>query len=186
METAPSAIDYETRATNLSASAIGVVGLKLLGIHLVARILETLPFLYNAWKDPGLFGGSYPVSSLMLQVGVQLAIALLLLLAARPLARMLFGGLGDGPLEVGPAAWMGIVVAGVGLMFLIFSLDEGIRGIVTIVGRMHENIVQRFPTPIRAVELLELLLPIAKLALGLLLFLRPRWIVGQWMRRAAI
>lgn len=192
-DTAHGPIDYASTAAaaHPSAVAIGVVGLRLLGIHWLMSVITTLPYLLlQLWQgsSPAVYGGDNDQMAWMIgSISTYLISALTLIIFAKPIASFAFAGRPQAePIAAGPLTWLTIAVAAVGMAFVVFSLESGITGIVALSSRILANVRQSVPTPIEPYELFMLLVPIAKIGLGLALLLRPRWIVGQWMRHVRL
>lgn len=179
----PATIAYEQPALEVhpTALAIGIVGLKLMGVWMLVSTLTSMPAIVSFFFQMNEFS-----TAGILAIACPLVAGTTLLLAASPIARFIFGRRTDAPLPMTAGIWMTVIVAGVGLLIAVSNLTEAVRAGVTFVQFIEANIRSAVPNQVTFFELFQHVSPMLQVAIGLVLFLRPRLLVGWWMKSAKL
>ena len=185
----PPAIDYELLdAANPSVIAAGIVGLKLIAFWKLFGSIAYVPLIIDAFLQRDLFSRSSPFNTFAAfsSLGLQGLLALTVLFATRRIAVFLFGGVRTTAIEIGAVGWMTLIISGVGLLAAFLSIDDAVNAATMLVARINFNVRTTAAAPMNAADLTRMVLPIVKLLIGLMLFLRPRLFVEQWAKRARL
>jgi hypothetical protein len=183
----PPAIDYASpiNEPNASAVQVGIVGLKLLGLMQFVSVLQWLPYLMSLMFEGGIQLGAARWS-MFLAPAISLLVGFVLIFRASTIAPRLFGGLQEIPIQASPAAWMTILVSAIGLYLIVSSLAPAVKGVVSFLYNVLENIGSPSPTFINGNVMIAELFPLSLVGLGLSLFLRPRWLLSWWQRKVKL
>lgn len=180
-------IEYESpkTATDVSAVAVGTIGLTLLGLKTLIETLGSVPYLLNMVNGPTNAFATAEVS-IAVSVGISFIASLVLMFFARPIASRLFRRLAVVPLDLGPPAWMTLLVSGIGLLLVFTSAEEAIRAAIYLFTEVISPARTPASTAAFTQALVTMLIPVVQLCVGMFLFLRPRALVRFWGRHAEL
>ncbi len=168
---------------------VGFIALRLLGVYQIVQaiiLLSTLTRFAMGMVPRGAFYDEDIVASIMISVLPGVA-GLLLIVFAKGLSAALFSlpGIAPARVEADQVIRLGTVL--LGLWLAMSALPQLVRTIIDIIEAVRQNmdssVVQSPGWIVFHTDLLTYLLP---LVLGVFLFARPGWVVGQFRKRSRV